>query len=865
MKRSLAFVAVLAVSFTVVDAHAAVSPDCRKRAASKASALYNFVAKQFRTCAKNAAAGGSCSSSIRDARVAGKLAKTQVALLKKCTDSDGTGQGFPNGDALVVSVAGAANGEARQISDSVYGRVPSTLSAELRDCAAKITAEVALAGKKTVKDMITCGTAPLCSASLDTLWQVAEARASAECTVSALAALVGGDLSAHMQEMRDGAERAAGALAPSFNPVVSVLDPAPGEIVNPPGIPFPLDVSAFVASFPHAGYINSFEIDGEEATFDETNEDFERTVEVDEPGGANLAIFLKARTTLGTVSTTANVNLNLGSLAPDVVITSPSSGTITNGSSVTVSGQVIGDLSEADILLVGGVATSFNPTTGAFSRSVPLTSDPVQFLEAEVQSIGLGTENTDSIVVLKGTAWPLGLRVPNANFNRLNDSGFNDVESIIQATLDGAFAPSEFIGDEAAGGTICEFSTGTKTVQAEGAGANTAQAQISINTFHVKVCDIDTPLGDCDGTFNANNVTVTAQGNLEGVFVGPEQQLGITINNTSVIYTGTSGGLSGGFFCDFVDAFFVDVEAEFEEALTEAFSDELPPAINEALGGINISGSIGPSLDVDIDALYTSVPEDSQGVTFILDSNITALAPVPDAPVITHTLVPSSPGNPVLGPTIPSSGLTYDLGFCLSDGFVNRAMAAFMRQGMFNQSLTAVPVGGTPITLTTGLVGVIAGNDPAYQADCFNCPVTLVLKPTSAAVARAPEGGEGGTVTLIVPNYRVDVVADDAGTPRTQLTALVTFTLPITLSASGTTINVTTGTLAVNNVKVTNNPIGANEAAFVTAAGNLFPLAAGALGDLFEEITLPSFQGLTVTGRGADYNVSCAAIYMTLS
>jgi hypothetical protein len=865
MKRSLAFIAVVSVFLVAAQANALVSPDCRKRAAVKASSLYGFVAKQFRTCGKNLSAGGSCSAGLRDAKVAAKLAKTQVAILKKCTDADGTGQGFPNGDALAVSVAGAANGEARQVGDSVYRRVPTVISADLRDCAAKITSEVILAGKKTVKDMIACGTAPICSSSLDTLWQLAEVRASAECSPAALTALVGGNLTAHMQEMRDGAERAAGALSPSFNPVVSVLDPAPGEIVNPPGIPFNLDVAAFVASLPHAGYINSIEIDGEDASFDETDEDFEHTVEVDSPGGTNLAIFLKARTTLGTVSTTANVNLNLGSLAPDVVITSPSSGTITNSSSITVSGQVIGDLSEADILLVGGVATSFNPSTGAFSRSVPLTTDPVQFLEAEVQSIGLGTENTDSIVVLKGTAWPLGLRVPNANFNRLNDSGFNDVESIIQDTLDDAFAPSEFLGDEAAGGTICEFSTGSKNVQAEGAGANTAQAQISINSFHVKVCNIDTPFGDCDGTFNANNVTVTAQGNLEGVFVGPEQQLGITINNTSVIYTGTSGDLSGGFFCDFVDAFFVDVEADFEDALTEAFGDELPPAINEALGGINISGAIGPALDVDIDALYTSIPEDSQGVTFILDSNITALSPVPDAPVITHTLIPSSAGNPVLGPTIPSSGLTYDLGFCLTDGFVNRAMAAFMRQGMFNQALTSVPIGGNNVPLSTGIVGLIAGNDPAYQADCFNCPVTLVLKPTAAAVSRAPEVGEGGTVTLIVPNYRVDVVADDSGTPRSQLTALVTFTLPITLSAAGTSINVTTGALTVNNVKVTSNPIGANEAAFSAAAEELFPLAAGALGDLFEEITLPSFQGLTVTGRGADYNVSCSAIYMNLS
>lgn len=863
MKRSLAVLATVGVFVAVAPAQAALTNDCKKAASAKASSLYGFVAKQFRNCSKSVASGGTCLTFTRNAKVAAKLAKTQTAIAKKCLAFDGTSQGFPSASALVVSIAGAAAGEGRQVADSLYGRSPSALSSDERNCALRIATEVERAGKRTIKDMIVCGTQPSCSSVHDNLWQVAQIRASSGCTPSALASLVGGDLVGHFQEMRDGAERAARAVRPSFNPVVSVLSPLPGQIVTPPGLPFDLDVQGFVTSLPHAGYINSFEIGGVEAIFDAGTESFGRLVPISSPGGANLSIFLKARTVLGTVSTTANVNLNLGTLAPAVVITSPASGTITSGSSVTIAGQVIGDLSAADVLLVAGQVTSFHPSTGAFSRLVTLSPASVQIFEAEVQSIALGTQNADSVVILRGTAWPLGLRVPNANFNRLNNSGFDDVEGIIQAQLNSAFHPSNFLGQSAAGGTICQFSTGAKTVDARGAGANTAQAEISINNFHVKVCNISTPLGSCDGTYNANNVKITAQGNLEGVFVGPNQQLGITINNTSVIYTGSSGSLSGGFFCDFIGAFFADVEAEFEAALTDAFTDELPPAINAALGGINISGPIGAALDVEIDALYTSIPEDAQGVTFILDSNITALHPVPDAPAITHTLIPSSTGNPILGPTIPSSGLSYDLGFCLTDGFLNRAMAAFMRQGMFNQSLSSVPIGGTNIPLTTGILQFITG-DPSYSANCPGCDVTLVLRPTAAAVARQPLGGEGGTVTLIVPNYRVDVVVDDGGTPRTQLTALVTFTLPITLNASGAAINPTTGTLSVNNVKVTANPINANAAAFATAAQQLFPLAAGALGGLFGEISLPEFQGLTVIGRGSDYNVSCTAIYMNL-
>jgi hypothetical protein len=218
----------------------------------------------------------------------------------------------------------------------------------------------------------------------------------------------------------------------------------------------------------------------------------------------------------------------------------------------------------------------------------------------------------------------------------------------------------------------------------------------------------------------------------------------------------------------------------------------------------------------------------------------------------------------VLGPTIPGGGTPYDLGFCLSDGFVNRAMAAFMLQGRFNQSLTEVPVGGTNVPITAGVLSFLIG-DNTYNTVCPGCPVTLVLKPTAAAVARAPIPGEAGSVVLVIPNYQIDVIADDSGTPLPLISALVTFDLPVTLNAVGAIITPVVGTVDVNNVEVSDNPFGANEAAFAAEVAELFPLAAGALGALFGEIPLPTFQGLTVTGAGSGYNVSCTALYLNLS
>jgi hypothetical protein len=846
---TLAVLATAAVLLTCDAADAFVTSGCRKVAAARAASLYGFAARQFRNCSKAVARGGSCDTAKRDAKVSGKLAKTQASLLGRCGDQESVSQGFPDADALVVSVAGAADGEGRQVADAVFGRVPRSLSADELACADAIANEAARAGTKTVKELTLCGSSPICGPGRDPLWQAAEIRAAAACTPGALAALLTTDLHGHLEEMRAGAERVAAALEPSFAPSVSVADPGPGEIVTPPGLPFDLVFAGFVAGVPHAGYVNSFEIDGEVASFDDPTGVFQRTVGIRFALGADLAVALKARTVLGTVSSTAEVTLDLGTLAPDVVITSPFSGTISPASAITVTGKVIGNLAQADVLQVGGQITTFDPATGNFARTVPLGSGLVQLVAADVTSAALGTTKGDSIVVLRGTPWPLDQRVPNAVFGRLNDSGLQAIESLVAGAIDEALSPSEFIGQTIADGTVCGFSTGEKTIQLlEAAGADTVELQITIHDFTAELCGVG-PI-DCNVRFDVDAVQVTAQGNLEDDPVTDDLEL-LDVEATALFENPTLEATGGLGFCNLA-ALLVEIP--------NGFQGQLPELVSDALADIDV-GEAFSALGVDIDGDYDAVAEDGTGITFAVDANITALDPVPDAPVITHTLLPASASPPVLGPTIPSTSTPYDFGLCLTDGFVNRAVAAFMQQGRFNQSIATVP--GTPFPLLTELLDV-ATRDDAYGDDCPRCEVTLALKPTAAAVARAPQAGENGTVTLIVPNYRVDVIVDDDGTPRTQLSALVTFTLPITLSASETSIAPSAGTLTVDNVRVIGNPIAADETKFANAAAELFPQATATLAGVFASIQLEPFEGLDLSARGSDYNVSCTALYMNL-
>jgi hypothetical protein len=441
--------------------------------------------------------------------------------------------------------------------------------------------------------------------------------------------------------------------------------------------------------------------------------------------------------------------------------------------------------------------------------------------------------------------------VPGANTNRMNNSGLAHARPLVKTQLDAALAPSNFIGTSAGGGTIDAFSIGSSSADIFGGGANTVDLRLSLNDFHLHVSGIS--IFDCSATYDAQNILVDAHVDLVG-------QLQASITDTQVTFTNDDGSVGG--ICSVV-SFLTDVRSSVRGTLTQKVNEKLQAALDSALGGINISGAIGTALDVLIDAVYSNIIEDNQGITFLVDSNMTALHPIPDAPPITATLVPTPAGPPVLGPTIPNTATPYDLALCLSDGFVNRAMAAFMLQGRFNLSLSDVPVGGTTIPLTTALISALTG-DPSYATACPGCPATLALRPTAAAVARPPLPAEAATVVLTVPNYRVDVVGQQGATPVPLLSANVTFDLPVTLGVAGGAISPTVGSISVADVRVTDNPIGANESAFATQVAALFPLAAQQLGGLFGEITLPSVSGLTVTGAGSAYDVSCAGIFLNL-
>ncbi|MEO2167716.1 MAG: hypothetical protein ABGY42_06270, partial [bacterium] len=219
------------------------------------------------------------------------------------------------------------------------------------------------------------------------------------------------------------------------------------------------------------------------------------------------------------------------------------------------------------------------------------------------------------------------------------------------------------------------------------------------------------------------------------------------------------------------------------------------------------------------------------------------------------------------GPTVPGTGESYDLGFCLADAFMNRALAAFMMRGDFTSSLTQYTVTpgdpSTTVDLSTTVLWAYTG-DIAYQNFCPGCDVTLTFAPTAAPVTREATGGEDGSLVLIVPNYEVSIIADDGGTPASLVTAQVLVELPLSFEVSTGAIVPDIGTLSVQNVRVAANAAGLNEALLADTIREMLAGAGDSLGSVFSQIPLPSFQGLSLVGVDSGYENSCTALYLDL-
>lgn len=844
-------VALLIVWLVNVGSAQAALPQCRAAAAKRVASLYGTTAKAFGKCSARYLSGQGCDELSRDASLQTVAARTRQKIITACTPADATALGFATNADLAIRTTGIALGEGRQAADAVFGRPVQAAFVTARRCADAITKGTAKAGQTQIKTLLPCGSTCLATqvAAVDQVWSRTATSLGLRCTAADLT-LLGINLTSHLTARRLDAQRAVQSLQPGALPVPLVVTPTATTVLAPPAFPTTVPMVVRVGNVPHLGYVNGVRAAGTTFALDTSTATFSGVVDVIVPR-SSVPIALQARTTFGNQNGSTTLRFDLGTLEPAVVIQTPVSGAILGTATATIQGQVLGNRALADDFRLNGVTVPFDAANGAFSVDLPIGPQALNLVTATVHSSVLGTTNTDTIVIFRGTAWPITASIPNANHNRLNRSGFTALQQVLQTQMATLLDRSHFVGQSMGGAEVTDFSVGATAAVVQPAAPQDLQVDLNVPSLRI---DLKKKIlgANCSIRITGSRVRLHADVDLR-----PRAGGGMDTDFSTLYATidDFNFSVSGPLVCGAIYIFAGDPESSIAIQFAAGFGD----AFTQAVTGIDLASQAGGPLGVTITSQYDDILEEATGVSFLVDSNIDL--PPGTLPVVTvnDTLLPIAGATPPMPATVPGTSTPYDLGFCFSDGFVNRLMATFMRGGRFNSQVDAIA--GVPLT-TTLLSAILA--DPAYQAACPNCPVSLVLAPTAGPVARAPLPTETATVVVTVPNYRVDVIANPNTTPQTLMTAAVTFDLPITLGITGNAVNPTTGTVVVLDTRLLSNPIAADEAHFAAGVAQVFPLAAQQIGGVFGAITLPTFQGLTLIGVDARYNQSCTGLFLNL-
>jgi hypothetical protein len=839
----------------------------------QAASTHAKVVRLFRKCSADLAKGGSCNTALRDAALQGIIAKGAAKLLAKC-EANTAGWGFSSVSELAGQHAGNAAGEGRHLVDLVYGRDPVPLSKDEQKCADALVAKSATAVKKMVKLAIPC--APNCNSAVqayaDSFFDGAGAKIAKVCSTAAIGSLVGGDLAAFLAEAKASAQRLAESRTKKANPVVNVLTPELNALFEPASVPASIDTAAVLANVGSQAYVTSLEVNGHPATYNPVTNRFEHDLLVTSLQSPNFPILFKMRTTRGTLIGSGNLKISLEGISPHVKILSPQSGSISAANSVDVVGKVY-NLANAGPLFLGGQPINYLTSgllAGFFFATVPLGSNPVQYLEAEIHSEVSTAVETDSVVVLRGIAVDVDDPVGNSVAIRVNNSGFAATEALVHAKVEPILKPSALIGYQVPGAEVCDFSHGPISTSLGSFGPQAMRLGIEIEDFELDIC-FSYIAANCVAHYTAAAVEVTS----EFDFISVNGALNVDVTSTTTNFVGDGfSAIDGPPEC--VNGIVLGgAHTMIEDAIADVAEEKVPPAIEEAVADIDLGSPLSEGLGLELTGHHLQPLEDNDGVTFRFNAN--AVAPYPvigGLPLPEYSLFPFGGGTPILNATIPGNGSEYGLGLWVSDAFLNRYVTALLRAGELHQNVTQVPADpdcsdvSNPacvfLALQTWVLDLLFA-DTAYSSACPNCFVTLNLQPTAGAVVRQANPGENGDFVLVIPNYRVEAFSLVGFNEFVHyLTVLTTFELPISLEVSSGAVTPVAGALKVTHVEVADNPIGADESNVPAVIAQLFPKAAGAISSTFSALPLPEIEGLQLSGVGSGYNVAGTALYMDL-
>ena len=584
-----------------------------------------------------------------------------------------------------------------------------------------------------------------------------------------------------------------------------------------------------------------------------------------------------------------------------VNITSPLHGSFTTGSSVTVSGTVDLDPAVAS-LTVNGVAVPV-AANGTFSTTVAIEQAAIfNPIEAVLIDVVNGGVAHDRVVVHYGLSVADGALSGQSVALRLNDSGLDEVEPLVadlagdglnladlvpvgtvlinnqcfvnvigcigRATVRIANPPPSFASFELEADSMTNFVAG----------------DITVNNIRVDVfLDGSGVVPDCPITLRANQafffgdytlspdpadnekIDVVQQGTLDVAFAG---------------FTTSFGGLCDApIIGDIIQAFIPDVEDLTINAMRDFLSDPdgagpldspIADAIEDALGGVSISGPIGEGLGVQFQTPLFAVNEDNAGITLGSNSRITSQAgagpgqclPPPGAPNLGASLA-FNEAFPTFGANTPG-GTPYDVAVSISAEGFNQLLKAQTECGLLVTSIDEIDLGFGPLALNAGLLSALMPEFAIYPPAT---PFRIDIRPTLAPIVTGNAGPAGELTELRVANVLAFVVADD-GSEEVALTAAFDAQLGMNAEFVTGALGIVLAPPAEGAVQIAiiDNPLNVNEAVLETSI--LPPLVSSLIPDLASSLSsfpLPDFLGLSLDGIEVRRTGQFVSLYTNLT
>ena len=598
-----------------------------------------------------------------------------------------------------------------------------------------------------------------------------------------------------------------------------------------------------------------------------------------------------------------------------VEIDDPVNGEFIEEPTVTVSGNVFSTTPEDFPLNVEDMTLEINgspvPIAPDGSYSTNILLDPLKVfnaIEADIVEVSKGFVDSYRTVVIAGDSIPEGDYSPEAIALQINASGLESLEPVV-AGLVNLDLPTLLPTGTVVANNIClvdsflgclgratiRITNPQPSISSFDVGFSSQQdsihTDIALRGFNLNVYINGSGLvPNCNLNLKASSLNLSGNYALEPDAVTPtrvdvSQLGGISTSTVNFDQNFTSGACDTFLIGDIIELIVGDVEPMvvnglkgFLNATDGNNNTPIAAAIETALGGVDVSGSIGQALNAQLDAPFFKVQETTGGIT--MGSNARFITnfgtdpgqcnPPEGAPDLTASYHVAQP-FPSFGSTTPG-GLPYEIGMGISSSGFNQLLRSMIECGLLVASITELDLfgTGTPIPLTSGL---LANFIPELKGLAPNSPARIDINPTMAPLITGAAGPNGELALLKIAqlhlNVRVDVTTESGVVVLDAAEMMLDADVGIELA-----VDESTGSLVFElaepdpfniSVKSVENPIGADlsdvEALLPHIVGSFLPSLAGGLGSF----PLPSFLGLNLEVVEVARNGEMLTIYADLN